>query len=98
MNRDVVYVVVRVMVQDETGATIDVDRDTGTVSIRAASAEAVEKCKALVEKLIESSGPAAGSGAAAGAVDGDSIERRVKIDKSSIGAVIGSGATVIRLR
>jgi polyribonucleotide nucleotidyltransferase len=84
--------------QEDTGAIIDVDRDSGTVSIRGSSAESVEKCKALIEKLIEgaqSSGAGSGGAGASGA-DGDSIERRVKIDKGSIGAVIGSGASVVR--
>lgn len=79
--------------RDETGAQIDIDRESNTVTIRGSNVDGVAQCKEKIEKIIEEAGASRG-GADAGGED-SANERRVKIDKSAIGALLGSGAANI---
>jgi hypothetical protein len=69
---------------------IDVNRDTGIVTVRGSDAllvqTAVERVKALLtETAADSAAPS-----------GDAIEKRVTVDRRGIAAVIGTGGSTVR--
>jgi KH domain len=76
--------------QDETGAMIDVNRDTGVVTVRGSDAllvqTAVERVKALLADT-----PSDGA-----VLSADAVEKRVTVDKRSIAVVIGAGGSTVR--
>lgn len=80
--------------QDETGAMIDVNRDTNVITIRGSDSvlvqTAVERVKALLADTPAESTGAGGSG------DGSGIEKRVTVDKRSIAGIIGPGGATVR--
>ena len=81
--------------QDESGASIDVDRDSNMCVIRGSDPDAVAKCKEMVEQLLADNDVSAGRPDGAGA-GGKGPERTFKIDRNDARAIIGTKGAGIR--
>ena len=88
------FVCVRIAAQEETGAQIDIDRDNNTVTIRGSNPDSVAQCKEKIEKIIEEANAARGGGDRTG--EDGATEKKFKVDKGVIPALLGSGASVIQ--
>ena len=88
------FVCVRIAAQEETGAQIDIDRDNNTVTIRGSNPDGVAQCKEKIEKIIEEAHAARGGGDRTG--EDGATEKKFKVDKGVIPALLGSGASVIQ--
>ena len=74
-------------VQEETGANIDANRDTLTITVRGSDGDAVAKAAQAVADIVKEAGGEAG---------GDTVEKRLTVERRSVAAVIGTGGATVR--